>query len=182
MSSEGAEPCGSAHVVIFRHYTTKNRAALARLWRQTLPGVVFLVAGDPALALAVKADGVHYPQWHLKNGRPLKRLKPHWYVSAAAHDEVSALRARRAGADLILLSPVFPTPHKGTPLGVLGFARLALSVRGQGVALGGLQKHHWRRLRQAGAVGLAGQRLFTPGPEPSRPKSPPPPAQGPAPG
>ena len=39
-----------------------------------------------------------------------------WLVSAAAHDEASARRAARAGVDLILLSPVFPTnSHPGRP-------------------------------------------------------------------
>ena len=162
MSSQHAAPPTltlAPDVVVFRHYNTPHRASVAHQWRKIFRNRLFFVAKNSALALAVKADGLHYPQHQLKNGRPVMRPKPHWWVSAAAHDEPSVLKAIRAGADFIFLSPVFQT-YKGKPLGVVRFAKLACRSKGCMVALGGVKKNHWRRLAHAGAVGLAGIRLF----------------------
>jgi len=143
--------------VIFRHYGDPGRAALGRdlraLARQRrLP---FLVAGDRRLACGLRADGLHLPARMV--GRFAAQAFP-GLVTAAAHDAREARRAARAGADIVLLSPVFPTAsHPDRP--ALGPLRLAAVVRALSVpvlALGGVSTANVRRVWRAGAAGVAG--------------------------
>jgi len=149
-------PAGS--LVIFRHYEAPDRraklAALARICRRRR--LRLLVAGDIGLARAARAVGVHLPEALVPRGR-IRRPRPGWLVTAAAHSAVALQRARAAGVDAVLLAPVFPTrSHPGAPaLGPLRFARLARASRLPVYALGGIDAGNARRLAGCGAVGVA---------------------------
>lgn len=113
---------------------------LARLPRGT--GVVLRGAVDaaPLLAIARRRDLLLVDE-----GDP--RI-------ARAHDLAELVAARRSGAMLVFVSPVFATrTHPGQrPLGVV---RFGLLVRGAGVpvaALGGMTARRFRRLRPLGAT------------------------------
>lgn len=163
-------PRGSA--VILRDYGAPDRAAraasLAAMCHER--GLRLLVGGDVRLALAVGAGGVHLPEDALRHGERCWRLwrKPGWIVTAAAHSPAAIARARRAGIDAVLLSPVFATAsHPGaTPLGPLLFAAW---VRRGGVptyGLGGIEAATARKLAGSGAVGLAAISGFAAPPPP----------------
>jgi thiamine-phosphate pyrophosphorylase len=147
-------------LVIFRHYDAPDRAALGRrlaaLARRR--GLVFVVAGDRRLAWRLRADGLHLPDGMVRRRGHFAPTTDPWPVSAAAHDGPGLRRALRAGADLILLSPVFPTAsHPGRP--ALGPRRLAALCRRAAVpvlALGGVTQAVQRRVLAAGAAGIAG--------------------------
>jgi thiamine-phosphate pyrophosphorylase len=120
-------------------------------------GLVLLAGADVALARAIGADGVHLPQRLAHRARALRRARPGWIVTAAAHGLPAILAAARAGASAVLVSPVFESrsPSAGAPLGTVRFAALA---RGAGVpvyALGGIDGGTARRLIGSGAAGLA---------------------------
>ena len=152
-------PRGSA--VILRDYGAADRAAyaarLARLCRSRR--LRLLVAGDVRLALAVGAQGLHLPEAAACSGDRRWRLwrKPGWLVTAAAHSPRAVARARRAGADALLLSPVFATAShpEATPLGPLRFAAWARQARLPVYALGGMTAASTRRLAGSGAAGIA---------------------------
>jgi thiamine-phosphate pyrophosphorylase len=143
--------------VVFRHDDAPNRAALgrdlARICRARQLALV--VAGDTRLAAALRA-GVH-----LRTGRWPGMVRPqHCLVTSSAHSEAQLRRARRAGARLAFLSPVFPTAsHPGAK--VLGPHRWAGLARRAGIAvaaLGGIDGGSVRRLprwlcRGIGAIG-----------------------------
>ena len=164
----------SGGMFIFRHYQAPDRAHLAgdllsqaRAYRRNLR---FLIAGDAQLAYQLGADGLHYPEWLIRRDRRVRRLKPHWLISAAAHSWVALRHAACAGADFALLSPVFETqknPQKTTNLNPLGMSRLARSVQmAQEInlpiyALGGIvQPQTANRLRASGCAGWGGVRAF----------------------
>jgi thiamine-phosphate pyrophosphorylase len=149
-------PPGS--LVIFRHYGDPERlvklAALARLCRRRR--LRLLVAGDARLARAVGAAGVHLPEALVPRAR-LRRPRRDWLLTTAAHSTAAVVRARRAGADAVLLAPVFPTlSHPGGAcLGTLRFAALIRASRLPVYALGGVNAVSARRLAGSGAVGVA---------------------------
>jgi thiamine-phosphate pyrophosphorylase len=125
--------------VVFRHDAAPDRArlgaALARLCRARR--IALVVAGDAKLAARLKA-GVH-----LRGGRGAKiRFLPrHALVSASVHDRAELRQARRAGAKLLFISPVFATSsHPGAAgLGGIGWQRLARSCApAVPAALGGM--------------------------------------------
>ena len=164
----------SGGIFIFRHYHTPDRARLAgdllsqaRAQRRNLR---FLIAGDAQLAYQLAADGLHYPEWLIRRERRVRRLKPHWLISAAAHSWVALRQAALAGADFALLSPVFEiqkNPKKTINLKPLGLCRLARSVAlAQEInlpicALGGIIRPQTaRRLRASGVAGWGSVRAF----------------------
>jgi thiamine-phosphate pyrophosphorylase len=141
-------PQGSG--IVFRHYRLppierwalfgQVRAA-ARLGRHML-----LLSGSGAAAKTWGADGSH--------GRgPGEGLR-----SAPAHNYREIRAAERAGADLIFLSPLYPTrSHPGGPtLGPARFGSLCRRTRLPVVALGGVNRSRAGGLIARGAYGWAG--------------------------
>ena len=133
-------------------------AAIAR--RQ---GLVLLAGGDPRLAAAIGAAGVHLPERLAGRAGVLRRGRPGWIVTAAAHSLAAAIRARRAGAHAVLVSPVFPSrsPSAGRAMGPLRFAAVCRAAGIPVYALGGVSTKNARRLLGAGAAGWAGVEMFT---------------------
>ena len=149
-------PAGTA--VILRDHDAPDRLALAAALSALCRArrLRLLVAADAALAARVGADGVHLPERLV--ARTPRRWPRHWLVTAAAHSPAALWRARRAGADAALLSPVFATashPGAGT-VGVLRFAAWANASPLPVYALGGIDAATARRLTDSRTVGLAG--------------------------
>ncbi len=151
-------PSGS--LIILRDYDAPDRRALGEIWRQLTRqyGLLFSVAADPALAQALKADGVHWPQALL----PSRVSGRNRLVTAAAHDHASVKRAKRAGVDLIILSPVFPTQSHpgGRCLGLYQFRRLMREAGMPVAALGGLNASSVRHLTAPRPAAFAGIGAF----------------------
>jgi thiamine-phosphate pyrophosphorylase len=134
--------------------------ALARLCRGR--GLLLLVSGDGRAALSAGA-GLHVPDRAPTRGVLPVLLRRRGTgrgvaLSCAAHGRAGLARARRLGADWVLLSPAFPTEsHPGAPaLGPLRWAGLARAGRRPTVALGGITAATARRLPPRAAAGLAG--------------------------
>ena len=100
-----------------------------------------------------RADGTHH---HVGFGM----------VTWPVHDAREAVRARRAGADVLFVSPLFPTrSHPGARAKGPVRARLAAG-RGPGVliALGGMDERRFRRVRPLGFAGYAAIDAWAAGP------------------
>jgi thiamine-phosphate pyrophosphorylase len=153
---------GSA--LLLRHYEAPDRWDLAaRLARECKRrGIRLLIAGDWRLAAAVGADGLHLPEGLARRGPGAwaagLRRRPGFLVTAAAHSPLAIHRAARAGADAVLLSPVFPTAsHPGAPsLGALRFAAWCREAPLPVYALGGVTARTAGRLAGSGLAGIAG--------------------------
>jgi thiamine-phosphate pyrophosphorylase len=150
-------PRGSGFV--FRAFGAADALAvgrrLARLARKR--GVVFLVGAEAGLAVALRADGIHFPERLAHRKGAVGRLSPRFIVTAAAHGLVAARRARLSGVDAIVVSPVFQStsPSAGAPIGPLRFAALVGAAGCPVYALGGVNEVSARGLMRSGAVGLA---------------------------
>jgi len=153
-----ALPQGSGLIV--RHYSLANRDRymLFRRIQQIAKRrkLIVLLSGTPDQAQRWKADGVY----SAPAGRPASGLL--W--AATAHDLKEIRQAERCGADLVLLSPLFPTRSHpgGKALGTHRFARLAGATRLPIIALGGVEPRHFRLLERIGAYGWAGIDAFIP--------------------
>ncbi len=147
-------PAGS--IVICRDYKHGDRLGLA-LKLKTLcrkRRLVFLVAGDVALARTVGADGAHLPE-HLLTTRP--NLMGFSFITAACHGRMALRRAARLGVDLALVSPVFETrSHEGAgALGLHRFARLVADAPLALAALGGVNVRSVKKLRPLNLAAFA---------------------------
>lgn len=179
-AERGADPVAAARRlpkglcgVVFRHDGIPGRAELARAVARVCRarGLAMVVAGDGRLAAALGV-GVHLRGGRWPDSVRRKSLVRGAPVSSSAHGiiqlhrarRVGVHRARRAGADLVFLSPAFPTAsHVGAPgLGPSRWGRMAGKAgNGAILALGGINGASVRRLprgmvRGVGAIGALG--------------------------
>jgi thiamine-phosphate pyrophosphorylase len=148
-------PRGAA--VVYRAFGAADAETTAKAFRRITRarGLRLIIGADDALAARVKADGVHLPERLAHRIVRLKRGRPGWLVSVAAHGRIATGRARQA--DAVVISAVFPSksPSAGRALGPLRFAMLARTSRAPVVALGGVNAKNAPRLLGTGAAGLA---------------------------
>jgi thiamine-phosphate pyrophosphorylase len=136
--------------VVFRHYgwpKEDRRALLARVCAVARRRGLLVVGSGIAAP-----DGVHRPAQAMRHrGSPRPGL-----VTASAHSRRELVAAFRAGADLLFLSPLFPTEsHPGAQaLGPLRFGLLVRGAPGPVAALGGMTAARMRRLKPLGAAGF----------------------------
>lgn len=148
-------PKGAA--VVFRAFGATDAEAQARALRELTRrlGLRLLIGADAGLARRVRADGVHLPERLAHQALPLRRARPSWIITVAAH---SVRAARRApGADAVVLSTAFPSasPSAGRALGPI---RLAMALQAGGrpaYALGGISEVTAGRLSDLPLAGLA---------------------------
>lgn len=134
--------------IVFRHHATElaeRRRIFARL--RTIArqrGIVVLRGGDVRLR---GEDGVH----------GAGRLRGGGLRSWPAHTRAEAIAGRRAGADLLFVSPVHRTrSHPGAaPLGARGAARILRGIAIPGIALGGMSARRFAALEARGFHGWA---------------------------
>jgi thiamine-phosphate pyrophosphorylase len=150
-------PRGAA--VIYRAFGARDALAIGRKLARAARrgGVLFLVGADAALAARLGADGIHLPERSARAAAGIKRTRPTWLVTCAAHSAAAVVRAGRAGADAVVVSPVFESrsPSAGRPLGALRFRQLTRAARTPVYALGGVNAQTARQLIGSEAAGIA---------------------------
>lgn len=152
--------------VVFRHDGAPDRAALGRqvlracrgrrLWMTAAPPYI-PGAGRHLRRGAGRAGATAQPL--TATAQPL--TAPAQPVTASAHGVAELVRARRAGATAVFLSPLFPTAsHPGSPaLGPVRWSAMAQAARPKVpgpalLALGGIEASVLRRLPpRVGGVG-----------------------------
>ncbi len=118
------------------------------------------------VALATRAAGVQLGRGSLRP-EDARRCDPEWWIGVSVHDLDEAESARDAGADYLLVGPVFATashPDRA-PIGLMRLEEIiALGVKV--IALGGITVERAREVRAAGAWGVAAIRALWDAPDP----------------
>jgi thiamine-phosphate pyrophosphorylase len=138
-----------------------TEAAVERARRQ---GRTYIMVNDRLdVAVAAKAQGVHLGTRSIPADL-VRRLAPREFVvGVSCHSLEEALAAQAAGADYILLGPIFATTSKlpyGPPLGLGKLREVTLQISIPVFALGGITLDRVALCRQNGAAGIAGIRIF----------------------
>ena len=137
-------------------------AALLKAVAAALAGSAtrLVVNGRPDLATLAGASGVQLPE----DGLPpdaVRRAFPDLALGVSCHSVEAARRAADAGADWIVLGPVFSTPGKESrALGLETLAAAAAQVRIPVHAVGGLTPANAGRAAAAGVRGILAIRAF----------------------
>jgi thiamine-phosphate pyrophosphorylase len=136
--------------------------AAARQARQQ--GCTRVIVNDRLdVALSAQVHGVHLGT-HSIPVDVVRRLAPREFVvGVSCHTLEEALAAETAGADYMLLGPIFATPSKlryGPPLGLAKLREVTLRVSIPVLALGGITIDRIAACRENGAAGIAGIRIF----------------------
>jgi thiamine-phosphate pyrophosphorylase len=117
-----------------------------------LNGARLLINGRADVALCFAGVGVHLPE----DGLPLeaaRHLLGERPIGVSTHSASAAVSARRAGADLVVLSPIFESPGKGAPLGLAALREAAPA--GNVYALGGVGRSNLAEVLATGVEGVA---------------------------
>lgn len=120
-------------------------------------GVIFIVNDDPALALAVDADGVHLGQEDIPVSTARKILGKDKVIGLSTHNYQDASEANSLDVDYIGFGPIFPSKTKmvTSPHGVEGIKRIRNSVSVPIIAIGGIDQENVTDVIKAGADGVA---------------------------
>ncbi len=123
-----------------------------------------LVSSRPDLAAAGDADGIQLPVDGLPLAAARALIGPRRLIGRSTHSLAEVRAAQVEGADFVLFGPIFPTPSKAGWLAPRGVSSLveATKLGVPVIALGGIGRGEAAAIRDAGAWGLAGIRLFQP--------------------
>jgi thiamine-phosphate pyrophosphorylase len=121
-------------------------------------GAKLLINDRADVALAIGADGVHLPgdSFTVADARAL--LGPHKIIGVSTHSIEQARRAATAGADFVVLGPIFDTPSKrpfGAPLGLERLRRAVQTVEVPVIAIGGIGSTNAAGVAATGCAGVA---------------------------
>ncbi len=115
------------------------------------------------VALASQAHGVHLGRRSMPV-EVVRQIAPRdFVVGVSCHSLEEALAAQTAGADYLLLGPIFETPSKlayGPPLGLAKLREVSAQVTIPVFALGGITTDRVALCLHHGAAGIAGIRIF----------------------
>jgi thiamine-phosphate pyrophosphorylase len=115
------------------------------------------------VVLAARAHGVHLGSRSMPAKLVRRLVPPDFVVGVSCHSLEETLAAQAAGADYILLGPIFATPSKlpyGTPLGLFKLREVTSQVSIPIFALGGITIDRVAPCRENGAAGIGGIRIF----------------------
>jgi thiamine-phosphate pyrophosphorylase len=130
-------------------------ARLAALCRER--GVLFIVNDDPALAVAVGADGVHVGEDDADLAAAREAVGRDALVGVSCYDDIA--RARRmvaAGADYVAFGSLFASTVKpGARRATLDLVRAGSALRVPVVGIGGIDASNAGSVIEAGAAAVA---------------------------
>jgi thiamine-phosphate pyrophosphorylase len=110
------------------------------------------------LVLALGADGVHLRADSLPIFEARRLLGPTRYIGASTHSADEVEQAAAAGADFVVLGPIYDTPSKrayGPPIGIRPIQEARRRCAVPVLAIGGVTPDCVPELMAAGACGLA---------------------------
>ncbi len=119
---------------------------------------VLIVNGNPEVAAACSAQGVHLPERSMPVREARAGLPAGALIGRSTHGMEGARAAEAEGADFITYGPVYDTPSKagyGPPKGLVALAEAARTVKIPVFALGGVTPVRAEECLDAGAFGVA---------------------------
>lgn len=160
--TRSAHPLDLASVIspgwglVYRHFGAAEAGALAEILAKLAKKRRFrlLIGADPALARAVHADGVHWPERQMAEAR---RAAPHFTLNTmSAHTPSSLYAPQPTWLSARVLSTIFPSasPSAGPALGAARARMIANKATCPVYGLGGVNTDTAGRI--AGSFGIAG--------------------------
>jgi thiamine-phosphate pyrophosphorylase len=163
---EAARQAELHHVTHFqlrdKRMQKRELLALARHIRPALEHTRLIINGHLDVALACDADGVHLQAGNLSI-EAVRKKYPDLIIGYSAHSREEILQAESAGADYVLLGPVYKSPSKKINNPALGVEKFSEWIAGTKIpvfALGGLSASNLQSIAKAGCCGVAGITLF----------------------
>lgn len=139
----------TADWIMYRHRDSEYLEAFVRLFAHKLLLNLPFQNAQEICTLARDCAGVHLKSYLLDSIPQLKASDSfaHKIIGYSAHSVEEIESALAYGAHYCTLSPIFPTPNKGTPLGLGVLERMSPALRARTIALGGIKAEHIPHLK-----------------------------------
>ena len=154
--------------LLLRSYNSKDRNKIAKQLLKfcKMKKIKLLIGSDIKLAKNINADGVHFPEYMIKENKVnwvvFKKLKleKEWIVTMAAHNLKALKNGENYSIDAALLSPIFPSKShpKKKSLGINKFSKIIKKTNMPIYALGGINVKNVKSLFAINITGYAFQR------------------------
>ena len=158
----------SSHRVYFAQFRDKeseNFEALAKVFLETCNknGIKnSFLNSNFKLAYKLGFFGVHLTSRQFGDIKKAKDLGLKVIIST--HEVSEVKKAKELEADFVTFSPIFHSPNKGKPKGLLALKEIIDTIDINIFALGGIvTKEHIDKIKSVGAYGFASIRYFTKG-------------------
>ncbi|MBM7558018.1 thiamine phosphate synthase [Halanaerobacter jeridensis] len=155
---------GGVDVVQLRekNKTTRAKYQLGQKIKRTLDntGVDFIINDDPALALALDADGVHLGDDDLTIKAAREILGPDKIIGYSTSNLAEVEQAKQQGADYVGFGAIYHTSSKDVQsrrqgIGLERLKQLSPEVKIPIVAIGGINAGNIAKVKEAGADTIA---------------------------
>lgn len=137
----------------------KDTLKIAEKLRNLAAGteIPFIINDDPALALAVDADGVHLGQEDIPVHIARRILGKDKIIGLSTHSHQEAMEANSLDIDYIGFGPIFQSHTKmvTSALGIEAIRRLRDAVTVPVIAIGGINQENVADVMKSGADGAA---------------------------
>ena len=147
---------------LYRDKTNPHYESLAKDFVRVCSGfkaLKYFLHGDADLAKRLDAVGVHLTSMQFDKVEYAKSLGLEVIISTHTYEEV--LKAQELGADAVTYSPVFASPGKGEPKGVLDLEKVLVASSINIFALGGIvEASHIQQIEKTSVYGFASIRYF----------------------
>ena len=150
-----------ADYVLFRDKVSSNYKEQATLFLKISKNINFkkILHSDYDLAFKLKADGVHLTSKQFNDIPKAKELG--LWVVVSTHSVENIQQAKELGANAVTFSPIFTTPNKGKPKGIIELKKAIDCCSIDIIALGGIvSSEQVEQIDTTNAFGFASIRYF----------------------
>jgi len=143
--------------LIYRNYKNKYNLELIKKIRNfcSLNKRKFYISNNLKIAKYLKLDGVYIPSFNnLQNFRNLN-VNRNFTIIGSAHNKVELINKINQGCAEIFIAPIFKTNKSDFYLDILKFNLLKLYFDRKFIALGGINKKNYSKLKLIKLFGFA---------------------------
>ena len=148
--------------IIYRNYETKYSEELILSIKKNCKkqGRKFFLSNNLKLAVKLNLDGAYLPSFNVSLNYNKYNFRKDFIIIGSAHSIKEIKIKEKQGAKLIFLSPLFKMDKNKKFLDPIKFNLLALKTNIKVIALGGINKLNFKRLKIIKNHGFAGITYF----------------------
>ena len=147
--------------IIFRNYNkTYNENEVLEIKKFCLSNNrSFFISNDLYLANKLNLDGIYIPSFN-KDLSILKKRDRRLKIIGSAHNLKEIIIKKQQRVDLMFISPIFKTEKSSVFLNIYKFNILSKFIKGNVIALGGINKVNIKKIKMINCKGYAGISYF----------------------
>jgi len=149
--------------IIFRNYANDdNKDKILKIKKFCkMNNRKFYLANNIKMAVNLNLDGVYIPAFNKDLCTRKYNFRKNFLILGSAHNIFEIKEKEKQGVKIIFLSPLFKTKKNTKNLGLIRFNILSRLSKVKIIALGGITKRNFNKLKIANAQGFSGISYFS---------------------